>query len=79
MKKLSKPQQKLLDAMRRGVRVIFIRGYDSYAFRADNHRRCTMTAMALLRAGKIERSNEDFRGYELLVKAAAKTPGKPQT
>ena len=51
MKKLSPKQQELLNAMKNGVRVLYIGTVDSYYFRTDNMRVCNATAMALVKKG----------------------------
>lgn len=66
--KLSKSQEELLDAMKRGVVVHGIFGIDSYYFRSDSFRRCTRPAEALIARGLIERFNDSWRGCTLRVK-----------
>jgi len=67
--KLTPPQQELLDAMRAGTRVIFMRNGGSYwYFRTDTMKRCSNQARALEKAELVERYREDWRGYTLRPK-----------
>lgn len=65
MPKLSAAQQELLDAMKRGVGVILMKGGDSYYFRCDNHKKCTQTIRTLLAKGLVEKFAEDWRGAKV--------------
>ncbi len=60
--KLSTAQNELLEAMRSGVRVHYLRGMNSHAFRADTMKSCTATVMALHRMGLVEEYKKDWRG-----------------
>lgn len=57
--KLSKTQQELYDAMKRGVVCHFMSGLNCYYFRCDSMKRCTTTARALLKTGLIEKFDEN--------------------
>ncbi len=57
--KLSKTQSELLDALRAGVRVIYMRymgrfNPNPYYFRNDTHSHCTAAAEALLKKGLVQ-------------------------
>lgn len=71
--KLSKTQQELLDAMKSGVRVIYMRymgtfNPKAYYFRADNNKRVTAAATALLEKGYAVRINKErFGDHDLGV------------
>ena len=68
-KKLSKPQQELLDAINGGVVVYFMRDpCCSYYFRSDGHRKCTSTASALYERGLVRRVNDGVFGDHHLVR-----------
>jgi hypothetical protein len=59
---LSSSQRDLLIAMKGGVKVHFVSGWDAHAFRSDTMRRCTATIFALKRVGLVEEYKADWRG-----------------
>lgn len=67
MTKLSKTQQELLDAMKGGVKVVYMHAIGSwnpqaYYFRDDNYKPCTAAAKALLEKGFAEKCNQQHNG-----------------
>lgn len=76
MKKLSRTQQELLDAMKEGVTCFYMpyigRFGGAYYFRSDNHARCTSAANALFRMGLVEEFNKQKynSAHELRIKEA---------
>ena len=49
--KLTPKQQELLEAMRSGVEVHYLRGVEAYYFRSDTMRRCSSQARGLYDKG----------------------------
>ena len=70
---LSSLAQELYAAMQKGV-VCHYMPYmgrfnpNAYYFRTDSHKRCTKQAESLLKAGLVEKRDEDWRGHVLTVK-----------
>lgn len=79
---LTAKQQELLDAMRGGVRCIYMRymgsfNTNAYYYRSDNHKKCTAQAKALLERGLVERFDRTpFGDHSLRFKQP--TPEVPQ-
>ncbi len=73
--KLSKTQQELLDAMKKGVMVSYMPYMGRfrpvpYYYRCDSMKRCTAAAQALKAKGYVEVFKEDFTGHYLRPVAA---------
>ncbi len=66
--KLSKAQQELVDAMKRGVRVHFMDGVDALFFGTDTHKVCSHTALILERKGVAERRVTHDNHKQLFLK-----------
>lgn len=47
----------------------------AYYFRSDTHKRCTKQVKALIKAGLVEKYDEDWRGHSLRVKARKEGEG----
>jgi len=63
MKKLSKTQQELLDAIKSNTQVFFMAGRNAYAFRGDTHKSCTKTVTILLEKGLVKKVGENWKGW----------------
>lgn len=70
---LTTTQAELLEALKSGVKVHYMAYMGSlnpqaYYFRADNYKRCTAAAKALLKRGLAEKYAHDNTGHKLRIK-----------
>lgn len=72
--KLSAKQFELLDAMRKGVRVHFMKGVDPYCFRSDTMKKCTATLFALKDRGLVEEVDSKWSSSKFRVKDESNVP-----
>lgn len=75
--KLSKTQLELLEAMKKGVKCLYMPymgtfNPNAYYFRNDTMRRCTAPAKALLEKGLVVVTDKDWRGHVLVAKEEEK-------
>ena len=74
MKKLSKTQQDVVDALNSGVRIIYMRymgtfNPSSYYYREDTYKRVTSAVKRLLDLGVVEKTKKSYGDHEIGLKS----------